>query len=175
MKKIKTDRMDCSTQICSKNIKEQNNRQKLKCRYNRNISGPPPRLCHKDCSERRKSVLIVPSLNAQKCHKKVLCSKVKASAGKQMDIYRQKSLFRNSSIVIGILLGLMCCGSLHAKGKTAILILQFICKMIFSDILRDWWHQYWFSIYCHMEYTTSRCKIEYLYIRLNLKSYLAKR
>ena len=129
MKKIKTDRMDCSTQICSKKIKEQNNRQKLICRSNRNLSGPPPRLCHNDCSERRKSVLIVPYLNAQKCHKKVLCSKVKASAGKQMDIYRQKSLFRNSSIVIGILLGLMCCGSLHAKGKTKIYLL--IRKRIF--------------------------------------------
>ena len=94
------------------------------CRSNRNLSGPPPRLCHNDFSERRKSVLIVPSLNAQKCHKKVLCSKVKASAGKQMDIYRQKSLFRNSSIVIGILLGLMCCGSLHAKGKTKLYLLN---------------------------------------------------
>ena len=140
MKKIKTDRMDCSTQLCSKSIKEQNNHQKLKCRYTRNISGPPPHLCHKDCSERRKSVLIVPSLNAQKCHKKVLCSKVKASAGKQMDIYRQKTLFRNSSIVIGILLGLMCCGSLHAKGKTAILNLQFIWKKIVFWHLRYWWN-----------------------------------
>ena len=114
MKKSKTDSMGGSTQIFTQKIKEQNRHQNPTCRYNRNLSGST-RLCqNKDCSEKRKSVLIV---NAQKCHKKVLCSEVTASAGKRMDIYRRKSLLRNSSIVIGILLGLMCCGSLHAKGK----------------------------------------------------------
>ena len=140
--------MDCSTQICSTNSKEQNNHQKLECRCNRTISGPLPRLCHKDCIERRKSVLIVPYLNAQKCHKKVLCSKVKASAGKQMDIYRQKTLFRHSSIVIGILLGLMCCGSLHAKGKTVISLQYHMSSYDFQVIIHSLILTYLFVLEC---------------------------
>ena len=117
---MKTDSMGGSTQGFTQKIKEQNRHRNPICRYNRNLSGST-RLCQNDYSEKRKSVLIFPPLNAQKCHKKVLCSKVTASAGKRMDIYRQKSLFRNSSIFVGILLGLMCCGSLHAKGKNGVL------------------------------------------------------
>jgi hypothetical protein len=112
MKKLKTDIMGCSTQNCAKKMKEQNNHQDLICCYNSNLGSTLLR--HEGCSEKRKS-LIVPS--AQKCHKKVLCSKV---TGKQMDIHRQNiTLFKHSSFVIGILLGLMCCGSLHAKGRTS--------------------------------------------------------
>ena len=112
MKKLKTDIMGCSAQNCAPDEKEQNNHQDLIFCYNGN--GGSTYLRHDGCSEKRKS-LIVPS--AQKCHKKVLCSKV---TGKQMDIHRQNiTLFKNSSFVIGILLGLMCCGSLHAKGRTS--------------------------------------------------------
>ena len=51
-----------------------------------------------------------------KCDKKVLRWK---RTSPKMGTRQQCGLFRPySSLVIGILLGLMCCGSLHAKGKT---------------------------------------------------------
>ena len=120
MKKLKTDNLGCSAQIRVLEIKEENDRQYIVCGYN---SSQSSLLRHNDDeeSENKKKSLISPDA-AQKCHKNVTYSRV---TGKQMDIHRRNiSLFRNSSFVIGILLGLMCCGSLHAKGKTKHLIIQ---------------------------------------------------
>jgi hypothetical protein len=121
MKKLKTDSGCLSSPNCAQETKQQNNQTDLIC-VNNNNSSVVPR--HHECGEKRKGCVFP----AHRCHKKVLCSKV---TGKQMDAQRQNySLFRHSSFVIGILLGLMCCGSLHAKGRTEIIYSQ-RKKMVF--------------------------------------------
>ena len=117
MKKLKTDiMMGYSSQNGDQNKTEQDNHPDLNYGYsNNNNIRSRSSLRPGGCGSERRKCLIVPA--AQKCHKNVLCSK--KITGKEMDIHRQNiTLFRRSSFVIGILLSLMCCGSLHAKGKT---------------------------------------------------------
>ena len=117
MKKLKTDiMMGYSSQNGDQNKTEQDNHPDLNYGYsNNNNIRYHSSLRPSGCGSERRKGLIVPA--AQKCHKNVLCSK--KITGKEMDIHRQNiTLFRRSSFVIGILLSLMCCGSLHAKGKT---------------------------------------------------------
>ena len=108
--------MGYSSQNGDQNKTEQENHPDLNYGYsNNNNIRYHSSLRPSGCGSEKGKCLIVPA--AQKCHKNVLCSK--KITGKEMDIHRQNiTLFRRSSFVIGILLSLMCCGSLHAKGKT---------------------------------------------------------
>ena len=108
--------MGYSSQNGDQNKTEQDNHPDLNYGYsNNNNIRSRSSLRPGGCGSERRKCLIVPA--AQICHKNVLCSK--KITGKEMDIHRQNiTLFRSSSFVIGILLSLMCCGSLHAKGKT---------------------------------------------------------
>ena len=89
---------------------EQKSGKNLMCADNNTYCSIPPQHPDPDYGGQRKLGAL-----SHKCHRKVLRWKV---TGQKMRAQQHFGLFRHSSFVIGILLGLMCCGSLHAKGKT---------------------------------------------------------
>ena len=93
----------------AQDMEEQKKRNDLIC-ADSNFRSVPQRP-YPDCGGQTKCDVL-----SYKCHKKVLRWK---RTGQKMGARQHCGLFRHSSLVIGILLGLMCCGSLHAKGKTS--------------------------------------------------------